>query len=167
MRIWIFTFLALALGSTLSAFRPIATASQDGMADVAIGGYDTVAYFVEGIPVRGSALLQYEWQGARWYFRTQENLRRFRADPARFAPVHGGHCSFCVAASQKVETAGDPTIFFIHGDRLYLLQSEEILTRWQRDPETHIRQADQVYNELLATYNAALAQVTPRVATEG
>ena len=34
----------------------------------AVRGYDTVAYFQEGKPVKGSDQFAYEWMGAKWYF---------------------------------------------------------------------------------------------------
>ena len=142
------------LASTAQAFRPVAAASYAGVADVAIGGYDTVAYFTEEAAVRGSPLLQHEWRGARWYFRTQANLQAFRENPERYAPVYGGHCSFCIAVSGKVETAGDPTIFFIHEDRLYLLQSRDLLDDWEANPQEHIAQANATYARLWEEFQA-------------
>ena len=35
---------------------------------LAIGGYDTVAYFTDGKPVQGSPEFQTVWHDARWQF---------------------------------------------------------------------------------------------------
>ena len=40
----------------------------------AIKGYDTVAYFKEGKPVKGTSDFIIEYQGANWLFASQENL---------------------------------------------------------------------------------------------
>ena len=58
---------------------------------LAIKGYDTVAYFTDGKPVKGSSDYEYKWQGARWRFANQEHLDMFKADPERYAPQYGGY----------------------------------------------------------------------------
>ncbi|MFL5336042.1 MAG: hypothetical protein ACJ8H8_23430, partial [Geminicoccaceae bacterium] len=35
---------------------------------VAIKGYDTVAYFTDGRPMKGSEEFAYNWLGTPWYF---------------------------------------------------------------------------------------------------
>ena len=52
----------------------------------AVSGYDTVAYFTEGKPVKGDSKWQVEYEGADWYFSSQENLDKFKADPEAYAP---------------------------------------------------------------------------------
>lgn len=43
----------------------------------ALDGYDTVAYFTEGKPVKGAAQFKTEYQGAEWLFASQQNLDAF------------------------------------------------------------------------------------------
>ena len=59
-------------------------------AGVAIRGYDTVAYFTEGRPVKGHSEFEHVWQDARWHFTSAENRDRFAADPLRYAPRYTG-----------------------------------------------------------------------------
>ena len=40
---------------------------------VAIGGYDTVAYFTEGRPVKGDSRYSVMWKGAVWLFASAEH----------------------------------------------------------------------------------------------
>lgn len=47
---------------------------------VAIEGYDPVAYFTEGKPVKGSKKHSLEYQGANWRFASDENWPRLLAD---------------------------------------------------------------------------------------
>ena len=37
---------------------------------VALQGYDSVAYFAEGVPAVGDPAISYQWQGATWLFST-------------------------------------------------------------------------------------------------
>jgi hypothetical protein len=54
-----------------STTKSAVNADADG---IAIKGYDTVAYFTMGKPVRGSDQFTYEWNGAKWMFSSREHL---------------------------------------------------------------------------------------------
>ena len=58
---------------------------------VAIKGYDTVAYFTEGKPVKGDEHYSFQWKGAKWLFSSKENQELFMGDPEKFAPQYGGY----------------------------------------------------------------------------
>lgn len=141
---------AALLAVLLSGFRPISVSRVGPLSDVAIEGYDPVAYFTDGRAVRGRAILQTEWRGARWYFSSPEHKRLFEADPERYAPAFGGYCAMCVGATGEAATSGDPRVFLIFEDRLYLLQNEEMRDLWLKDVASHTRQAAETYARLLA-----------------
>jgi hypothetical protein len=54
--------------------------------DVAIKGYDPVAYFTDHKAVRGSETISYGWLGATWRFSSDEHRKLFSASPVSFAP---------------------------------------------------------------------------------
>jgi len=87
---------------------------------LAIEGYDPVAYFPEGggMPQRGQRDLQYEHGGVRYQFATPENLSRFKNNPARYEPAHGGWCSWAMIDGEKTEA--NPESFIVKADRLFL-----------------------------------------------
>ncbi len=58
---------------------------------LAVKGYDVVAYFTQGRPVKGSGDFQYKWMGATWRFSKGEHLAAFKADPEKYAPQYGGY----------------------------------------------------------------------------
>lgn len=105
----------------------VASAAQAGTAvntigstdSVAIMGYDPVEFFVRKKAIKGIPENVYEWAGAKWNFSSQENLQTFKADPERWAPQYGGHCSEGMADGyiSKKPTSGD---FAIDDDKLYL-----------------------------------------------
>ena len=78
--------LAVLLLSTANA-GPI----NKGWNDVAIKGYDTVAYHTEGRAVKGKSKYSHKWNDAKWYFATPGNRDLFAADPERYAPQYGGY----------------------------------------------------------------------------
>jgi hypothetical protein len=45
--------------------------------NIAIKGYDPVAYFTENRPVKGKPEFEYPWQGARWLFSSASNRDLF------------------------------------------------------------------------------------------
>jgi hypothetical protein len=58
---------------------------------IAIKGYDTVAYFTEHRAVKGKEEFEFSWEGVRWLFSSAANRDLFAADPQRFIPQYGGH----------------------------------------------------------------------------
>ena len=58
---------------------------------LAIKGYDPVAYFTLGRPVKGKSEFEYKWEGAKWRFSTSEHLNLFISNPEKYAPQYGGY----------------------------------------------------------------------------
>lgn len=78
---------ALIFASCSGSSSPV-NVNEDG---VAIKGYDPVAYFDEGRPVKGKEEYSVEWNGAKWLFASEEHLELFTKDPEKFAPQYGGY----------------------------------------------------------------------------
>jgi YHS domain-containing protein len=87
--------------------------------DVAIKGYDAVAYFTEHKAVKGSQEFAYRWLDASWYFSSAENRDRFKRDPVKYAPQYGGYCADGVSAG-TITTNIDPNAWRIIDGKLYL-----------------------------------------------
>src|SRR5437764_481032 len=85
-------FCALA-GLGRSAVAPV---YKDGNG-LAIRGYDPVAYFQQGGPVKGSPALRQEWMGATWLFSSAANRDVFATNPDKYAPRYGGYCAYAVS----------------------------------------------------------------------
>ena len=107
---------------------------------VAVSGYDPVAYFTEGRPVRGTSQHRIMHQGYEYRFASAENLAAFRASPVRYLPQYGGYCAWAVA--QGYTAHGDPHVWAIVDGRLYLNYSPGGQRRWERDVPGHISRAD-------------------------
>ena len=80
----LFTGLLLSLG-TMNAYalEPVYTS---WLSDNAVGGYDPVAYFTVGKPVKGDEAHSLEYKGATWLFASAENKSLFEAKPEKYAP---------------------------------------------------------------------------------
>ena len=115
---------------------------------VAIHGYDTVAYFNQGAPVKGSAEHAFTYKGAEWHFSSAENRNLFEAEPARYAPQYGGHCAY--AASRGYFADIDPAAWRVHDGKLYLNYSLKVQKLWERDVEGNIVKGDANWPKMLA-----------------
>jgi YHS domain-containing protein len=78
--------IALAAATPLTAVAAQDPVYTGTLSDLAVSGYDPVAYFADGKPVEGSGDHAHEWQGATWRFASPAHLDQFKADPARYAP---------------------------------------------------------------------------------
>jgi len=101
------------------------------LSSAAVGGYDTVAYFTVGKPVKGKDEFTTKWKGADWYFSSKENLEKFKANPTAFAPQFGGYCAYGV--SQNAAVKGDPLLWKIVDGKLYLNINKQVVGIWTKD----------------------------------
>lgn len=111
-----------------------------------IKGYDPVAYFTEGKPVKGSAEYAHEYDGHTFWFASEEHRRLFVADPEKYAPQYGGYCAWAVAQGELADI--DPNAWAIHDGRLYLNYNANIQSRWEADIPGHIVRADANWPQL-------------------
>jgi YHS domain-containing protein len=88
---------------------------------VALKGYDPVAYFTQGKPMKGSPAIAYDFDEARYYFSSPKHRDLFAGDPDRYAPRFGGYCTGSM--SRGVKNEGDPEIWIIEEGRLYVFGS--------------------------------------------
>ena len=109
-------------------------AAADGLA---AGGYDVTAYFLQGRAARGSANHQLNYKGATWRFASADNLAKFKADPAAFAPQFGGYCAWAV--SQGYIASGDPEQWKVVDGKLYLNFNARAKELWEADQADAIK----------------------------
>ena len=115
-------------------------------APVALHGFDPVAYFTEGAPMRGSDALVHVHDGAAYRFASQAHLDAFKADPARYVPAYGGFCAYGVSVGKKFD--GDPTLWKIEDGQLYLNLNEEIYALFLEDIDDNIEKADDRWDDI-------------------
>ncbi len=113
---------------------------------VAIAGYDVVAYFTEKKPVKGDKNNSFTWQGAEWYFSSEENLEKFKANPLKYAPQYGGNCAYAAAKNKLARIS--PQAWTIYQDKLYLNYSLSVRSAWEKDKDGYIKSADKFWPNL-------------------
>lgn len=109
-------------------------------ANVALQSHDPVAYFTVGKPVLGQESLSAEHEGAVYRFSSEENLAAFKADPAKYAPLHGGFCQQGAAGGRKLD--GDPNIFRVADGKLAVYSYPAALKGFLKDPAGNAAKAE-------------------------
>jgi len=96
--------------------------------NVAIKGYDTVAYFTDGKAEKGSQEFAYDWLGATWYFVNAEHRKLFATSPISYAPQYGGFCADGVSdGNGHAQVNIEPTTWQIIDGKLYLAAGAEFV----------------------------------------
>lgn len=113
---------------------------------LALRGYDPVAYFTTGAPTAGDFQITASHNGATYRFASEENKALFVADPEAYAPAYGGYCAFGTAMGFKFD--GDPHLWRIVDNKLYLNLAPGIQERWEADRANLIVSADDKWAEI-------------------
>jgi YHS domain-containing protein len=130
--------LTLTLALPLVAeTKPLRNLDKSG---VAIQGYDPVAFFTEGKPVKGRAEFLARHDGAIYYFASKEHRDLFKADPMKYEPVFGGYCAYGVSRNKLVEI--DVDAFQIMDGRLLLQYSKGVRDNFNKDPKGNLSKAN-------------------------
>jgi len=127
----------LGTGTIAAASKPEVNV---GNGRVAVKGYDVVAYFTSGRPVKGSSRFTVEWKGAEWHFSTAEHRQAFEAAPDQYAPQFGGYCAWAVSRGYTADV--DPNAWRIVAGRLYLNYSRRVQRQWENDIPGNIAKAE-------------------------
>lgn len=122
------TALTLAAVAVSAARLPAVNGSSG---QLALRGYDAVAYWTERRPVRGAAGFTHRWNGAEWRFSSAAHRDAFAKDPSRYAPRFGGYCAYAVSRGYTAD--GDPNVWRIVGGHLYLNYSKRAQSLWEED----------------------------------
>jgi len=133
-----------ALVATILATQLVVTGEaklvNTGEDSIAIKGYDPVAYFTNGRPVKGKSEFTYSWNGARWQFADGAHRDMFAANPERYAPQFGGFCSMALAHGQIADV--NPEAWTIVDGKLYLNFSESVRRKFRQNIHDNIKKAE-------------------------
>jgi len=87
--------------------------------NIAMDGFDVVAYFEQRAPLKGDATYGVDYKGKRWIFSSAQNVKTFQQNPSAFEPQFNGWCAYAVSEGYGAE------VDFINGwavldNKLYL-----------------------------------------------
>ncbi|MEN9712790.1 MAG: hypothetical protein RLY90_1051 [Pseudomonadota bacterium] len=115
--------------------------------NLAVGGYDTVAYFTEGRPIKGDAHFFTQYEGVQWRFSSAKNRALFLENPQKYAPQYGGYCAWAV--SQGYTASADPLRWRIVEGKLYLNYDADVQKKWEANIPDFIQKANQNWPNVL------------------
>jgi len=141
-KILLTTFFVVSAASLFAQKSEVFKASSNQ----AIRGYDPVAYFAAGKPVKGNQDLVLHWNDADWHFASKENLNSFAKNPAKYAPQYGGYCAYGMSEGHKAPT--DPDAWTIVDGKLYLNYSMDVRSKWRENEKERIDKANQNWPQL-------------------
>lgn len=147
MKYW---FFSIFFFFTINIFAKKAEVYTSFFSSIAIGGYDTVAYFSKKKPVKGSEKYQTKYKSVVWQFSNLENLKKFKLNPKKYAPQYGGYCSWAVAKNKTAK--GDPLQWSIYNNKLYLNYDKKIQNKWLANKKQFIKDADKNFPGVLDSY---------------
>jgi YHS domain-containing protein len=133
------TFAILAytlLLSVAASAQPLLRLKEFNLSkNVAIQGYDPVAYFTQNKAVKGNSDINTTADGVVYYFASENDKALFLQDCKKYEPQYGGWCAYAMGATgEKVEI--DPETFKISNHRLYLFYHTWVnntLNKWNKD----------------------------------
>lgn len=135
-----------------------AAMAQNGMrtehynleSDVAIQGYDPVAYFTKQKAIKGGKEYQYNHEGIPYNFASAENKELFISNPDKYEPLYGGWCAYAMGVTgDKVKV--DPETFKIVDGKLNLFYNfffNNTLKDWNKDENNLKAVADSNWSKI-------------------
>ena len=115
--------------------------------NLAIQGYDPVAFFTENKPIKGKSEFKSAYEGAIYLFASAENKKLFEKEPSKYRPVFGGFCAFGVSRNKLVEI--DPEAFQIVDGHLLLQYSKGVRNAFNKDVQGNLAKANENWPALV------------------
>ena len=112
-----------------------------GASKIAVSGYDPVAFFTEAKAVNGSPFISAEYQGATYFFATEEHKNLFTENPATYVPQYGGYCAYGVSLGKLFPV--DINTWQVRDSKLYLNLNADILKKFNADLSGNVAKAEQ------------------------
>ena len=148
----LFSIFLVALWVTMASFGQATLRSKQFNLEnnIAIQGYDPVAYFTQNKAVKGNKNLAVVAEGLTYYFSSVANKNLFLKDYKSYEPQYGGWCAYAMGATgEKVEI--DPETFKIVNGKLYLFYHSWVnntLPKWNADESNLKTKADKNWQKI-------------------
>lgn len=145
MKIIIQSIAALVLLATSALAGNLVNVS--GASNAAVNGFDPVAFFTDSKPVNGSPFIAAEFEGATYFFATEEHKKLFEVSPSRYVPQFGGFCAYGVALGKLFPV--DISTWQVRDGKLFLNLNPDILKTFNQDVKGNVAKADQKWPDLV------------------
>lgn len=117
--------------------------------DVAISGYDPVAYHMDQRAKKGKGKYSAVYNDAIYHFSSESNRDTFKINPKKYAPAFGGYCAMGVALVKKLDV--DPEAWKIVDGTLYLNLNKDVQKKWSEDISGNLVTANKNWKDIQYT----------------
>jgi YHS domain-containing protein len=107
---------------------------------VTLQGYDAVAYFTEMKAVKGDPQYSARYNGATYWFASEQNASMFKDHPEMFAPQYGAFCGYAMSLGKLRPV--NPEIFDVIEGKLILQHTKDAYDQFHKDLNGNIIKAD-------------------------
>ncbi len=108
---------------------------------VILQGYDAVAYFTEAKAIKGDNKYTARYNGATYWFASQEHADLFKDNSEKYAPQFGAFCGYAVSLNKLRPV--NPEIFQIKDGRLILQHTQQAYDLFNKDLNANTKIADE------------------------
>ena len=139
-----FMFLILLALASLSA--NVFAVNNTAASLTGVQGYDLVSYHTSKRPIRGNGHFIGNYNDVTYLFANQKNLTEFNKNPQKYIPAYGGYCAFGASVGKKF--VGDPEVWRLVNDKLYLNLDTRIQEQWLKDVDGRIKSANKNWRSI-------------------
>jgi len=107
---------------------------------VTLQGYDAVAYFTDNKAVKGDPKYSVRYNGATYWFTSDEHAAMFKDHPEMFIPQYGAFCGYAMSLGKLRPI--DPNIWQIIDGRLILQHTQDAYEQFNKDLKDNVAKAD-------------------------
>jgi YHS domain-containing protein len=131
---------------------PVNAVSEGGDDHLLLFGYDVVAYFTDGKPVKGDPAIKTVYNDVTFRFANAQHKEMFDKSPDKYIPQFGGYCSNGIAYA--IPWGGDADKFRIIDGKLYMFGGQGSLDAFMLDPKHNMELANKYWSEEVKDSNA-------------
>ena len=131
---------------------PVNAVSEGGDEHLLLFGYDVVAYFTDGKPVKGDPAVKSVYKDVTFRFANAEHKAMFDKAPEKYIPQFGGYCSNGIAYA--IPWGGDADRYRIIDGKLYMFGGQGSLDAFMLDPKKNMELANKYWAEEVNGSNA-------------
>jgi len=119
---------------------------KEDTSQLALDGYDVVAYFTNHKAQKGSPSFEKIHHGQTYRFASKEHMNLFVENPAQYLPQYDGFCAFGVLNGTKAKA--DPEVWTIEHGKLYLTGDRDGMNKWKNKVEDSIKLSDDQWDAI-------------------
>jgi YHS domain-containing protein len=114
---------------------------------IILKGYDVVAFFKQGKPVKGNPAIESTYQNVTYLFASAADKADFDKESPKYVPQYGGFCAYGVANGVLADIES-PDAFTVYKGKLYFCGDQTALKSFNSNIDSNIEKADANWRQL-------------------